>query len=177
MKVTRASAKAQPSNEAEPSQEIKSSGTAKVPRSSSDVFRLWMSVGVGVLVAIVFEVIVIALQISGARPVSTDAQFELEFLFGGRLAAWNAFAITYLVLGLRAFSRCDRAELVRRVLAKPLPASRVKRWLLAGEAALAGQSSSPWSRSGRSSPQCSVVRTPPDSSWRLPLAPWRPAGW
>ena len=35
-------------------------------------------------------------------------------------------------LGLRAFSRCDRAELVRRILATPLPRSPVKRWLLAG---------------------------------------------
>jgi uncharacterized membrane protein len=57
---------------------------------------------------------------------------ELEFGFGARLTAWNAFAVTYLALGLRAFSRCDRAELVRRVLAKPLPTSRVKRWMLAG---------------------------------------------
>ena len=32
----------------------------------------------------------------------------------------------------RAFARCDRAELVRRVLATPLPASRLRRWLLAG---------------------------------------------
>jgi uncharacterized membrane protein len=103
-----------------------------VPRSCSDVFRLWVSVGVGLLVAILFEILVIALQVTGTRPAPTDAQFELEFLFGARLAAWNAFAITYLALGLHAFSRCDRAELVRRVLAKPLPTSRVKRWLLAG---------------------------------------------
>jgi hypothetical protein len=75
---------------------------------------------------------VIALQVTGTRPTPTEAQFELEFLFGARLTAWNAFAISYLVLGLRAFSRCDRAELVRRVLAKPLPTSRAKRWLLAG---------------------------------------------
>lgn len=96
----------------------------------------------------------IALQITGARPAPTDAQFELDFGFGGRLAAWNAFAVTYLALGLRAFSRCDRAELVRRVLAKPLPTSRVKRWCWLGEAALVGQSSSHRSRSGRSSPHC-----------------------
>jgi uncharacterized membrane protein len=132
VKVTRASAKAQPTNKAEPSQKIKSTGTAKVPHSCSDVFRLWVSVGLGVLVAIVFVIVVILLQVTGARPAPTDAQFELEFGFGGRLAAWNAFAVAYLVLGLRAFSRCDRAELVRRVLAKPLPTSRVKRWLLAG---------------------------------------------
>lgn len=66
------------------------------------------------------------------RPTPTEAEFELEFLFGARLTAWNGFAIAYLALGLRAFSHCDRAELVRRVLAKPLPTSRVKRWLLAG---------------------------------------------
>ncbi len=132
MKVTRTGAKAQSSDRAEPSQTIKSKGTVKVPHSCSDVFRLWVSVGVGLLVAILFEILVIALQVTGSRPVPTDAQFELEFLFGARLAAWNAFAITYLALGLRAFSRCDRAELVRRVLAKPLPTSRVKRWLLAG---------------------------------------------
>ena len=96
------------------------------------MFRLWVSVGVGLFVGLVFEIIVIALQVTGTRPTPTEAQFELEFLFGARLTAWNAFAIAYLVLGLRAFSRCDRAELVRRVLAKPLPASPVKRWLLAG---------------------------------------------
>ena len=130
--MTRTRAKAQPSDRAEPSQKIKSSGTAKVPRSCSDVFRLWVSIGVGLLVAILFEILVVALQVTGIRPAPTDAQFELEFGFGARLTAWNAFAITYLALGLRAFSRCDRAELVRRVLAKPLPTSRVKRWLLAG---------------------------------------------
>jgi uncharacterized membrane protein len=104
----------------------------KVPRSCSDVFRLWVSVGVGLLVATLFEILVITLQVTGARPAPTDAQFELEFGFGARLTAWNGFAIAYLALGLRAFSRCDRAELVRRVLAKPLPRSRAKRWLLAG---------------------------------------------
>jgi uncharacterized membrane protein len=132
VKLTRTSAKAQPSGSAGPSQRIKSNGTTKVPRSCSDVFRLWVSVGVGLLVAILFEILVILLQVTGTRPAPTDAQFELEFGFGARLTAWNAFAISYLVLGLRAFSRCDRAELERRVLAKPLPTSRVKRWLLAG---------------------------------------------
>lgn len=156
---------------------IKSTGTAKVLRSCSDVFRLWMSVGLGVLVALVFEIIVIALQVTRARPAPTDAQFELEFGFGGRLAAWNAFAVSCLALGLRAFSHCDRAELVRRVLASLSrhPVSKGGCWL--GEAVPAGQSSSHSSRSGRSSPQYSVVRTPPDSYWRLQLAPWRLAGW
>jgi hypothetical protein len=132
VKVTRASAKTQPGDETEPRQKTKPSGPAKVPHSCSDVFRLWVSIGLGLLVGLVFEIIVIALQVTGTRPTPTEAEFELEFLFGARLTSWNAFAIAYLALGLRAFSRCDRAELVRRVLAKPLPTSRAKRWLLAG---------------------------------------------
>jgi Protein of unknown function (DUF1345) len=105
---------------------------AKVPRACSDVFRFWVSVALGMLVALVFEIVVIALQVSGVRTVPTDEQFELEFGFGARLTTWIGFAVTYLALGLHAFARCDRAELVRRILAKPLPASSVKRWLLAG---------------------------------------------
>jgi hypothetical protein len=93
---------------------------------------VWTSIGVGLLVGIAFEIMVIVLQVTGARPVPTDEQFNLEFGFGARLTIWIGFAITYLALGLRAFLRCDRAELVRRVLAKPLPASGVKRVLLAG---------------------------------------------
>ncbi len=103
----------------------------KVPRACSDVFRFWVSLALGVLVALVFEIVVFALQVTGARG-HTDEQFELEFGFGARLATWIGFAVTYLALGLHAFARCDRAELVRRVLATPLPASPVKRWLLAG---------------------------------------------
>ena len=124
MKVTRASAKTELRNQAKPK--------AKVPRSCSDVFRLWASIGVGLLFTVAFEIVVIVLVATGARPAPTDRQFELEFGFGARLTAWNGFAISYLALGLRAFSRCDRAELVRRVLATPLPTSRVRRWLLAG---------------------------------------------
>ena len=103
----------------------------KVPRACSDVFRFWVSLALGVLVALFFEIVVISLQATGARG-HTDEQFELEFGFGARLTTWIGFAVTYLALGLHAFARCDRAELVRRVLAKPLPASPVKRWLLAG---------------------------------------------
>jgi Protein of unknown function (DUF1345) len=144
VKVTPASAKPEPSDKAGPSRKtrsidktrsskkIRSSDTTKVPRSCSDVFRFWMSIGVGLVVGLMFEITVILLQVTGTRPVPTDEQFNLEFGFGARLTVWIGFAITYLALGLRAFSRCDRAELVRRVLAKPLPASRVKRWLLAG---------------------------------------------
>jgi hypothetical protein len=132
VKVTRASAKAELSDQAKPSEKAMPSGPSKVPRSCSDVFRLWASVGVGLLCTIVFEIVVIVLVATGARPAPTDKQFELEFGFGARLAVWNGFAISYLALGLHAFSRCDRAELVRRVLATPLPRSRLRRWLLAG---------------------------------------------
>jgi len=104
----------------------------KVPRACSDVFRLWTSVALGFFVAVGFEIVIIVLQVTQTRLVRTDEQFELEFGFGARLAAWIGFALTYLALGLHAFSRCDRGELVRRVLATPLPASRIKRWLLAG---------------------------------------------
>jgi hypothetical protein len=96
------------------------------------VFRFWVSIGLGLLAAVVFQVGVIVLQVTGARAASTDEQFELEFGFGARLIAWIGFATAYFALGLRAFSRCDHAELVRRVLARPLPRSHVKKWLLAG---------------------------------------------
>jgi hypothetical protein len=105
----------------------------KVPRACSDVFRLWISVALGFFVAFIFEIVIIVLQVRGTRTVlPTDEQFELEFGFGARLAAWIGFAVSYLALGLYAFAHCDRGELVRRVLATPLPASRAKRWLLAG---------------------------------------------
>ena len=52
----------------------------KVPRACSDVFR-WVPLALGVLVALVFEIVVIALQVTGARG-HTDEQFELEFGFG-----------------------------------------------------------------------------------------------
>jgi hypothetical protein len=143
--VTRASAKAEPSAKARPSRNTRSSDAAKVPRSSSDVFRFWMSIGVGLLVGIAFEITVIVLQVTGARPVPTDEQFNLEFGFGARLTIWIGFAITYLALGLRAFSRCDRAELVRRVLAKPpgiacqkVLAGRGRRCWLAGRHRIGG---------------------------------------
>src|SRR6187401_3173463 len=104
----------------------------KVPRSCSDVFRLWVSIGLGFLVTIVFEIVVIVLQVTGARVVPADEQFNLELGFGARLTGWIGFAVSYLALGLHAFSRCNRAELVRRIHGSPLPASPLKRWLLAG---------------------------------------------
>ena len=96
--------------------------------SSGSGYRLGWGFG-----ATVFQIVVIVLQVTGARPGSTDERFNLEFGFGARLVAWIGFAIAYFVLGLRAFSRCDRAgELVRRVLAKLLAVITEAMWLLAG---------------------------------------------
>jgi hypothetical protein len=107
-------------------------GKAKVPRSCSDVFRLWVSIGLGFLVTIGYEIVVIMLQVTGARVVPADEKLELELGFGARLSGWIGFAVSYLALGLHAFSRCNRAELVRRIHGSPLPVSPLKRWLLAG---------------------------------------------
>jgi hypothetical protein len=139
--VTRASAKAEPSAKARPSRNTRSSDAAKVPRSSSDVFRFWMSIGVGLLVGIAFEITVIVLQVTGARPVPTDEQFNLEFGFGARLTIWIGFAITYLALGLRAFSRCDRA-LCDGCWRNPSRHRVSKGGCWPGEAVLAGRSPS-----------------------------------
>ena len=84
------------------------------------------------LVALAFQIVVYVAEVSGLRELPTGQRATVEFDFGARLIAWNSFAMTYLLLGIRAFSRIGRAELVRRILATPLPASRVKRWLFAG---------------------------------------------
>lgn len=65
---------------------------------------------------------VLVLLILGLAAVQTDSngEFGIEIGPGLQLTAWNAFAITYLVLGMPAFSGCDRHELVRRVRASPL---------------------------------------------------------
>ena len=171
MKVTRAGAKTQPGDEAGARYKTKPSGPAKVPHSCSDVFRLWVSVGLGLIVGLAFEIIVIVLQVTQTRPTPTEAEFELEFLFGARLTAWNGFAIAYLALGLRAFSHCDRAELVRRGAGKAAPdiprqevvARRRRRSRLAGR-----------HRASRVRDDChrsAVVTTPPTSSWPSQRAP------
>lgn len=158
MKVTRASANAELSNQAKPS------AKTKVPRSCSDVFRLWASIGVGLLFTIVFEIVVIVLVVTGARPTPTDRQFDLEFGFGARLTAWNGFAMSYLAFGLRAFSRCDRAELVRRVLATRCLGPLSNDGCLPAEVGRAGRSSSQWWLSSRSPRRCLAVAKPPISS-------------
>ncbi len=113
--------------------ETRARSKPKVPRACSDVFRFWASIALGLLASLLYLVVVIALEIAGTRRLPTDvAQLDLEFGFGARLAIWNGFAVAYLGFGLRGFSRCDRGELVRRILATPLPTSRFKRWLLTG---------------------------------------------
>jgi uncharacterized membrane protein len=104
----------------------------KVPWSCSDVFRLWASVGLGVLISLGFDSVVDLLQAIGLRRAPTGVQQALEADFGDQMVGWNAFALAYLILGFRGFSRCNRAELVRRIKASPPPRHWLKRYLLAG---------------------------------------------
>ena len=111
---------------------VRSPETRKIPRSCSDVFRLWAALGLGILLALAFEIGLDVVEALGWRQEPVGEKSALEIDFGGQLIGWNAFAICYLALGVRAFGGCDRAELVRRVLGSPLPSSRIKRYLLAG---------------------------------------------
>jgi uncharacterized membrane protein len=104
----------------------------RIPRSCSDVFRLWASVGLGVVLALAFELGVDGLEALGLRQVPEGEKYALEYDFGAQLIGWNTFALVYLVLGIRAFGGVDRAELVRRVRGSPLPGTALKRYLLAG---------------------------------------------
>lgn len=109
----------------------KPAADAAIPRACSDVFRLWTSVAVGAVWSVAFVVVLVVLG-SVAVQADMQAEFRIEIGLGLQLIAWNAFAVTYLVLGVRAFSGCDRDELVRRVHGSPLPRSALQRWLLAG---------------------------------------------
>ena len=157
MKVTRASANAELSNQAKPS------AKTKVPRSCSDVFRLWASIGAGLLFTIAFEIVVIVLVVTGARPTPTDRQFELEFGFGARLTGMG--------------SRCPTL----RSASAPSPGAIELSWYggswrrhcrgrvsndgcLPAEVGRAGRSSSQWWHSSRSPRRCSAVAKPPISS-------------
>jgi uncharacterized membrane protein len=104
----------------------------RIPRSCSDVYRLWAALGLGLLVTLVLEILVDAVSTLGLHTELTDAQRAVQEDFGANLIAWCGFALAYLWLGARAFFGCDREELVRRVLGSPLPRSRIKRWILAG---------------------------------------------
>ncbi len=104
----------------------------RIPRSCSDVFRLWAAVGLGLVLGLAFELGLDAVEALGWRQAPEGEKSALEVDFGGELIAWNAFAVCYLLLGVRAFAGCDRAELVRRVLGSPLPGTWLKRYLLAG---------------------------------------------
>lgn len=102
-----------------------------IPRSCSDVFRLWAAVGLGVILSLVFYIGQDIVQELGFRAQLTPAQQALEEDYGANLIGWVTFAICYLWLGIRAFRGADHAELVRRVLGSPLPKPAWKRWLLA----------------------------------------------
>lgn len=96
------------------------------------MFRLWASVGLSIILGLLFEIGVDVVEALGLRQIPQGARDALEVEFGGQLIGWNAFAVIYVALGIRAFARIDRAELVRRVLGSPLPKTRLKRYLLAG---------------------------------------------
>jgi hypothetical protein len=103
-----------------------------IPRSCSDVFRLWAAVGLGIVLSVVFYIVQDVFQELGFRSELTPAQQALEEDYGANLVAWVTFAIAYLWLGIRAFRGVDHAELVRRILGSPLPKPAWKRWLYAG---------------------------------------------
>ena len=122
----------------------------KVPRSCSDVFRLWAAVLVSPLVALAFEMVVYVAEVSGLRERPTGRRATVEFDFGAQLIAWNSFALTYLLLGIRAFSRIGRADSYGESSPprSPPPGSSVG--CSPAAAAPASRCSSRWSRSRRS---------------------------
>ncbi len=104
----------------------------RIPRSCSDVYRLWAAVGLGIVLSLAFYLGQDVFQELGLRKQLTPAQQAIEDDYGANLIGWVGFAISYLWLGIRAFRGCDHEELVRRILGKPFPASLWKRWLFAG---------------------------------------------
>ena len=105
---------------------------APIPRSCSDVFRLWAAIGLAILYSVLFAIVQNLYQEFGFRKQLTPAQQALEADYGSGLITWVGFAIAYLWLGARAFRAVNHTELVRRILGSPLPRSAWKRWILAG---------------------------------------------
>lgn len=104
----------------------------RIPRSCSDVFRLWAAVGLGIVLSLLFYTGQAVLADLGLRRTLTPAQLAIEEDYGSNLVAWVGFAVSYLWLGIRAFHGCDHPELVRRIIGSPLPRRAWTRWLLAG---------------------------------------------
>jgi len=105
---------------------------APIPRSCSDVFRLWAAIGLAILFSLLFAIVQNLFQEFGFRKQLTPAQQALEEDYGSGLITWVGFALAYLWLGAVAFRAVNHAELVRRILGSPLPRSAWKRWILAG---------------------------------------------
>jgi hypothetical protein len=105
---------------------------APIPRSCSDVYRLWAAIGLGIVFGLVLEIGADLYTAAGFRRELTPAQLALQEDFGSQLFSWLGFAIAYLLLGFRAFAGCDHEELARRMRGRPLPRSRFKRLVLAG---------------------------------------------
>jgi len=104
----------------------------RIPRSCSDVYRLWAAVGLGLVLTTMFYLGQSTFEELGLRRQLTPAQLAIEEDYGSNLVSWVGFAIPYLWLGIRAFRGCDHAELTRRILGSPLPRAAWRRWLLAG---------------------------------------------
>ena len=77
--------------------------TRRIPRSCSDVFRLWAAVGLGIVLGAGAEIGIDVVEALGWRQEPEGEKSALEVDFGSQLIAWNAFAVCYLLLGVRAF--------------------------------------------------------------------------
>ena len=108
----------------------------RIPRSCSDVYRMWAAVGLGVLLTLMFAIGQEVAEGLGLQRDLTPAELALEEDFGANLISWVGFAVAYLWLGIRAFRGADHEELVRRINGSPLPTSAWKRWLLTGGGSL-----------------------------------------
>lgn len=106
--------------------------TRTVPRACADVYRMWAAVGLGLVLSLLTEAALGRLDTSASTTVGAEGQLVVESDFASQLIGWCGFAVAYLGLGIRAFAGCDHAELVRRISAKPLPRSWVRRLFLAG---------------------------------------------
>ena len=86
---------------------------APIPRSCSDVFRLWAAVGLAIVFSLIFAIVQSLYQGFGFRRQLTPAQQALEEDYGSGLVTWVGFAIAYLWLGARASGTRRRTRLSR----------------------------------------------------------------
>jgi hypothetical protein len=105
---------------------------APIPRSCSDVFRLWAAIGLAIVFSLLFAIVQNLYQEFGfrkaanARPTGSRGGLRLQPRRLGRIRD------RLPVAGRPGLPKGDHAELVRRILGTPLPRSAWMRWLLAG---------------------------------------------